>query len=88
MGVASDHTLLYVPRAVEHTALGTPPFLEVAPYPDWDLNPLEKRLAEKGGILFDLRVPRGYLSKRRRFTGVVNMEDPEQRQAVLDVIRP
>lgn len=80
------YTLLYVPRAVDQTALGIAPFLDVEPFGDYDVNPLAWRMDEKGGTLLDVRVKKGHLSKRRRRSGTVAIEDPEQRGALFDII--
>lgn len=82
-----DYTLIYVPRAVDHTALGTPPFFDVHPFNDeWDVNPLAWLMNERGGTLLSVRVKPGYFGKRRIGNGIVSREDPEQRAALLGLI--
>ncbi len=86
-GAMLDYTLLYVPRAVDVTALGTPPFFDVQAYRHpWEANPLAWLMRDKGGMLLFVTVRPGYFGKRRIGTGIVSIADPEQRAPLLDLI--
>lgn len=87
MGASSlDYTLVYVPRLVDLASLRTPSWLVVRPFPDRDVNPLAWLLDKRGGMVLDLRVPVGFLSKRRMASGIVDPTDPEQRRAILWIL--
>ncbi len=88
MGASSlDYTIVYVPRTVDITAVETPQWLCLQRFPDErDVNPLAWLVKERNGVVLDLRVPVGFLSKRRTPSGVIDTRDPEQRHAALAVI--
>ncbi len=89
MGASSlDYTLVYIPAAVDPESLGPqPPYVSVRPFGARDVNPPAWFMTERGGTLLELRVPRGHLSKRRTPTGVLDVADAEQRNALLHVLR-